>query len=293
MGYPTVRYGVVGDGLPVILVHGTPWSSFNLRHLIDSLSKDFSVYYYDLIGYGQSDKSTGDVSLAIQNQVLDQLIDHWGLENPAIIGHDFGGTTVLRTHLINGRDFDRIVLIDPVAISPWGSPFFRHVNAHEAAFAGVPDYIHEAIVRAYVKTAAVKPIDDKTLDMIVLPWKEPIGKAAFYRQIAQANPSYTDEVQQLYNQVSKPVLILWGREDTWIPINKGEILHEMIPNALFHVIPDAGHLVIEEQPEQLIEKIRPFLQTGKSHIGIGSSLTASPSHTTRHTDRVPRRFGWY
>lgn len=171
----TVRYGVIGNGPSVVVVHGTPWSSFNLRHLIIALSQDFTMYYYDLIGYGQSDKSPGDVSLVIQNQILDKIIDHWGLENPSIIGHDFGGTTVLRTHLINGRDFRKFVLIDPVAISPWGSPFFHHVNAHEAAFAGVPDYIHEAIVRTYVKTATFKPIDDATLDMIVHPWTEPAG----------------------------------------------------------------------------------------------------------------------
>jgi pimeloyl-ACP methyl ester carboxylesterase len=231
-----------------------------MRHLIKELSQGFTVYYYDLIGYGQSDKSPGDVSLGIQNQVLDQLLGYWGLENPAIVGHDFGGTTVLRTHLISGRDFDKIVLIDPVAISPWGSPFFQHVNVHEAAFAGVPDYIHEAIVRAYVKTAAFKPIDDATLDMIVLPWTEPDGKAAFYRQIAQANSSYTDEVQPLYAQISRPVLILWGREDTWIPLERGKVLRDVIPGSLFQVIPDAGHLVIEEQPDQLIEKIGPFLK---------------------------------
>ncbi len=219
------------------------------------------MYYYDLIGYGQSDKRPGDVSLGIQNQVLDQLLDHWGLENPAIIGHDFGGTTVLRTHLINERDFDKIVLIDPVAVSPWGSPFFMHVNAHEAAFAGVPDYIHEAIVRAYVKTAAFKPIEDTILDMIVLPWTQPDGKAAFYRQIAQADSDYTDEVQPLYAKISRPVLILWGREDTWIPLERGEVLKDIIPGSLLDVIPDAGHLVIEEQPDQLIGKILPFLQS--------------------------------
>jgi pimeloyl-ACP methyl ester carboxylesterase len=256
----TVRYGLIGNGPSVVLVHGTPWSSFNLRHLIETLSKCFTVYYYDLVGYGQSDKSPGDVSLGIQNQILDQLIDHWGIENPMIIGHDFGGTTVLRTHLINGRNFRRIVLIDPVAISPWGSPFFQHVNVHETAFAGVPDYIHEAIVRAYVKTAAFKPIADETLDMIVRLWTEPEGKAAFYRQIAQASSSFTDEIQPLYGKISRPVLILWGREDTWIPVENGEALHEMIPGSLFHVISDAGHLVIEEQPNRLTEKIRPFLQ---------------------------------
>ena len=256
----TVRYGMIGNGPPVVVVHGTPWSSFNLRHLIKNLSQDFTVYYYDLIGYGQSDQSPGDVSLGIQNRVLDRLIDHWGLENPYIIGHDFGGTTVLRTHLINGRKFRKIVLIDPVAVSPWGSSFFKHVNAHEAAFAGVPDYIHEAIVRAYVQTAAFKPIDASTLDMIVLPWTGPGGKAGFYRQIAQANSSFTDEIQPLYGSISTPVQILWGREDTWIPVEKGKALHEMIPESLFDVISDAGHLVIEEQPDRILEKIRPFFK---------------------------------
>lgn len=256
----TVKYGVTGDGPPVIVVHGTPWSSFNLRYIIEFLSKHFTVFYYDLIGYGQSDKSPGDVSLGIQNQVLDQLLNHWGLEKPAIIGHDFGGATVLRTHLINKRYFEKIVLIDPVAVSPWGSPFFMHVKVHEAAFAGVPDYIHNAIVRAYVKTAAFKPIDDAILNMIVRPWTEPDGKAAFYRQIAQADSCHTDEVQPLYAQITRPVLILWGREDSWIPLERGKILHDMIPGSLFHVIKDAGHLVIEEQPDQLTEKILLFLR---------------------------------
>lgn len=55
-------------------------------------------------------------------------------------------------------------------------------------------------------------------------------------------------------------MILWGREDTWIPLERGEVLHTMIPGSLLHVIPDAGHLVIEEQPDRLIEKIRPFFR---------------------------------
>ena len=256
----TVRYDVRGEGPPVVLVHGTPWSSFNLRHLIKALSKDFTVYYYDLLGFGQSDKTPGDVSLGIQNQLLDRLLDHWQLKQPAIIGHDFGGATLLRTHLTNSRNFDKIVLIDPVAVSPWGSQFFRHVKTYEAAFPGVPDYIHEAIVRAYVKTAAFKPIDDDTLDMIIAPWMGNNGKAAFYRQIAQSDSTHTDAVQPLYTQISSPTLILWGREDVWIPLERGEALHDMIPGSILRVIPNAGHLVIEEKPDQLIEEIRPFLQ---------------------------------
>ena len=259
-----VKFGVSGSGPPVVVVHGTPWSSFNMRHLINAISNNFSVYFYDLIGYGQSDRSPGDVSLGIQNQILDQLISHWDLGNPSIIGHDFGGATVLRTHLLNKRDFEKIVLIDPVSISPWGSPFFQHVKTHEAAFAGVPDYIHEAIVRAYINTAAFEPIDDATMDRTIQPWITEGGKAAFYRQIAQAKEAFTDEVQSLYSQISKPVMILWGNEDTWIPVERGRLLHEMIPGSSFYKIPGAGHLVIEEQPEMLVERILPFLSNAQN-----------------------------
>lgn len=254
-----VRFGITGNGPPLVIVHGTPWSSFNMRHLVNDLSRGFTVYYYDLVGYGQSNMQPGDVSLGIQNRLLDNLIDHWGLDSPSIIGHDFGGATVLRTHLLNARAFDKIVLVDPVAVSPWGSPFFRHVKKHEEAFSGVPDYIHEAIVRAYIGTAAVKPLDDELMNMIVLPWTGADGKSAFYRQIAQADSKFTDEVQSSYSRISRPVLILWGKEDTWIPLKRGRQLHAMIPQSLLHVVPDSGHLVIEEHPERLVEKIRPFL----------------------------------
>ena len=96
---------------------------------------------------------------------------------------------------------------------------------------------------------------------MVAPWTQGqgAGKAAFYRQIAQADCRYTDEVQPLYARMDRPVLILWGREDTWIPLQQGEALHTMIPGSMLRVIEDAGHLVIEEQPQLLMEAIRPFL----------------------------------
>jgi len=255
-----VRWSVKGEGKAVIVVHGTPWSSFNLRHLIDGLSDDYRVYFFDLLGYGQSDKSNGDVSLGIQNEVLARLIEFWELEKPIAIGHDFGGTTVLRTHLINDKPYEKLVVIDPVAISPWGSSFFRHVNKYEAAFAGMPDYIHEAVVETYIKTAAHNSLSQETIEGIVAPWKGEKGKAAFYRQIAQADSKFTDEIQGQYQAINIPTLILWGEKDTWIPLEKGKKLHKMIPHSEFRVIPDSGHLVIEESPESLVKEIKAFLK---------------------------------
>jgi len=254
-----VRYGVGGAGPPIVLVHGTPWSSFNLRHLIVKLSKEYTVYYFDLLGYGQSCTTEGDVLLGIQNEVLDALLGHLALDDPIAVGHDFGGATVLRTYLINKRRFRRLILIDPVAVSPWGSPFFRHVSRHEDAFSGLPGYIHEAVVRAYVQTAANKPLQDATLDGIVSAWMSERGQVAFYRQMAQADSRYTDEIQSLYSTITSPTLILWGREDSWIPLERGVALQEMIPGSILRVIDGAGHLVIEEKPDELVSEILAFV----------------------------------
>lgn len=256
-----VKYGIQGQGEPVILVHGTPWSSFNLRHLLEGLSPHYQVYYFDLLGYGGSDKSAADVSLGIQNRLLDALVDHWEIDTPYIVGHDFGGTTVLRNHLLDRRNFRKIVVIDPVALSPWGSPFFKHIEKHESAFSGVPDFIHAAIVEAYVKTAAHQELNRQTIDGILSPWLGRLGKPAFYRQIAQADSKFTDDFQDKFSEVRAPVLILWGEEDKWIPSIQAIELQKRIEGSKLVIIPDSGHLIIEEKPRILVQEIRQFFQS--------------------------------
>ncbi|MEK5056868.1 alpha/beta fold hydrolase [Paenibacillus shunpengii] len=257
--YGTVCYGIMGEGPPLVLVHGTPWSSFNWRHIIPALSQWFTVYYYDLLGYGESEKNDGDVSLGVQNKVFVELLNHWELKDPYAIGHDFGGTTVLRTHMLNKRDFKKLILIDPVAVAPWGSTFFSHVNKYESAFQGVPSYIHKAMVSAYVQGATYKPMNDETLKGILNPWLGSTGQPAFYRQIAQASQKYTDEIEDKYGEIKIPVLIVWGRQDKWVPIEKGHKLHSEIKTSQFVTIPEAGHLVQEDQPAVLLSHILKFL----------------------------------
>lgn len=259
--YGTVRYDVQGEGEPLVLVHGTPWSAFNWRNIIPALSQWYTVYYYDLFGYGESEKGVHlDVSLGVQNKIFEELLDHWGLSSPIVIGHDFGGTTALRTHLLGNRDFKKIILIDPVAISPWGSSFFSHVKENIQVFNGIPDYIHEAMVAAYVKGAQFKDMNEETLKGIINPWIGEYGQPAFYSQIAKASQQFTDEIEPIYGQIERPVLIVWGEEDNWIPIKKGRKLHDKIRHSKFVSIPNAGHLVQEDAPTILLSHLLKFLE---------------------------------
>ena len=134
-----------------------------------------------MIGYGQSEKRDGqNVSLGIQNQLLTELLDYWGLHRPLVVAHDFGGATALRTHLLDKRDFEKLVLINVVAMAPWGSPFFAHVQQHESVFSGVPAYIHKAIVEAYIQGALYNELQSEDFIFLVQPWLGDVGQPAFY-----------------------------------------------------------------------------------------------------------------
>ena len=270
-----VRYEAFGTGPPVVLVHGTPFSSYVWRRIVPYLAETMTVYAFDLPGYGSSEKRGGqDVSLAAQGKILSELLDHWGLDKPAVVGHDFGGAITLRAHLLEGGNFRAIALIDAVALSPWGSPFYRLVQDYVGVFRQIPAYMHEAMVAAYIRDATYVPMDDGTLGPYIEPWLGPEGQEAFYRQVSQNDSRYTDEVRPLYARIERPVMILWGEEDRWIPLEKGQQLHEAIPGSQLRTISRCAHLAQEDAPDAVAEYLKGFFALG-----------------VRKEESIPRRAG--
>jgi len=221
------------------------------------------VHVYDLPGYGSSEKSDDqDVSLGAQGRVLRALVEHWGLERPAIVAHDFGGAITLRAHLLERCEFERIVLLDPVALAPWGSPFFRLVRENVDVFRQLPAPLHEALVAAYLRGAFHRPMSDAQLAPYVGPWLGEVGQRAFYRQIHQADQRFTDEIEPLYGTIRAPVDILWGADDGWIPPETGTRLQSRIAGATLRLIESAGHFLQEDAPDAVSDAILDALGRG-------------------------------
>lgn len=259
-GDQQVRWSRHGSGPPLVFCHGTPWRSALWSRIADALSSDFTVYLWDMLGYGTSTMADGqDVSLAVQASLLCDLLQHWELRQPHLVVHDYGGAVALRAHLLHGARYRSLALVDVVALAPWGSDFFRLVTGNAPVFAQIPPPLHEALLRAYITSAAHRPLAREHLDMLAAPWLGADGQAAFYRQIAQASQRYTDEIEPLYPAIELPVLIAWGTEDTWIPVDRAHRLAELIPGAELHLIPDAGHLVQLDAPEHLTAVLQRWL----------------------------------
>jgi pimeloyl-ACP methyl ester carboxylesterase len=253
-----IAWGVIGEGPPAVVMHGSPFSSREWRRIAPWLARHRRIFYYDLLGYGQSAKPNADVLHGAQNRLFAALVNCWSIDRPDVIAHDFGGSAALRAHLLDGVDYRSLVLIDPVAISPQGSALVQAAKAHLEVFSGLPGYIHEAILRAYISAAAKRSLREEDMQPYLEPWLSDEGRKAFWRQIAQMDDKYSEEVEERYGEIRCPVAILWGAEDEFIPLKHGEELARRISGASLTVISDAKHLVQEDAPEAIVAAVLEF-----------------------------------
>ncbi|KAM3423738.1 hypothetical protein BST61_g1147 [Cercospora zeina] len=246
--------------VPIVLVHGTPWSA---------------------VTFGPDVLFKGDTSVRFQAEALAALLNYLHIDGkhsnppPHIIAHDIAGSIVLRAHLLHDCEIRSLLLMDTNCVLPWGDGFYTLVRSQPQVFQNLPPHIFKAMLRATIRSACHDP--DKLEgggweDKLLAPWL-PISsssamsggedsvsserQASFVRQIAQANDQDVAEMQDdnLYKNVRCPVKLLWGEQDQWIPKEKMEKLAEMLEEGgkleEFVVVPDAGHLLMVDQPERV------------------------------------------
>ncbi|ALE73514.1 alpha/beta hydrolase [Pseudonocardia sp. EC080610-09] len=248
-----VRWARLGTGgHPVVLVHGTPYSSFLWRDVAPALARTRTVYVFDLLGYGRSDRHEGqDLTLAAQARRFAGLLDHWGLTAPSVVANDIGGAVVLRAHLLESARYRDLTVFDAVSGGRWERGLFQLMREHPEVFAALPGYAHEALVAAHLRNASHRGLHPDVLEAHLAPWRGPEGQAAFYRQYRQLAEADTRPYEHLLDTITVPVRLLWGRHDRILPPEYGVWLHERIPHSTLHWFDDAGHLLQEDRPAEL------------------------------------------
>ncbi|OBT69230.1 hypothetical protein VE03_01987 [Pseudogymnoascus sp. 23342-1-I1] len=289
----------------LVFVHGTPWSSIVFKPIIEALlaKGPYQILVYDLPGYGQSqaynpDTNTttskadfpGDTSVKFQATTLAELLKHVDLDGkgsnpaPAIIAHDIAGTIVLRAHLLHDCNFDTILMAESNCVLPWGDGFYKLARSEPQTFVKLPPKILEAVVRAVIQSAChdVKVLETAGWeDALANPWVDADGagggdrQRSFVRQIAQADDGDVAEMLEggLYARVRCDVKIVWGEEDQWIPRARIEETIQRLGSSVKQTafIPNAGHLVMLDQPERFAIEVFDWLiryETPKCFIDI-------------------------
>lgn len=248
-----IRWATFGSGDPVVLVHGTPYSSLLWRDIAPALAHTRQVFVFDLLGFGQSDQRDGqDLSLAAHARHFAGLLEHWGLSRPGLVAHDIGGAVTLRALLLEGANCRDLTLFDAVSGGEWERGLYQLILQHPEVFHELPHYAHAQLVASHMRHATHIGYRPEVLDAFLAPWRGAGGQAAFYRQYSQIGQEHTAEYEHLLGDISAPVRILWGSEDRILPPQYAHWLHEKIPHARLHWIEDAGHVLQEDAPAQLL-----------------------------------------
>ena len=261
-----VHYIDEGEGLPVVLVHGFAGSVFDYRTLIPALAQRFRVIAVDLPGFGYSDRDVPELSNAAWIETLDALLHELHIDRAVFVGHSMGGGVVQRFAAEHPQMVERLILIGSVSAAerrraviarrPF-SVISTLVQGGIALFGGANRMLSRTVADPKKLTGAAR---EGHLEPLRIR-----GSAAAIRQLLIDSSS--EEPIDLA-QLRMPTLLLWGDQDRVVKLTVAERLLAALPNARLEVIADAGHLVLEEQPEASNRLILSFLD----------DLAARPMH---------------
>jgi pimeloyl-ACP methyl ester carboxylesterase len=248
LGQYRIHYMVVGEGKPLVLVHGLAGRAENWLTLVPEFTRNgYRVYALDLLGYGRSDQPDVDYSIALQSDILRQFLDSQRLQQPDIAGWSMGGWVSLKFAADHPERVDRLVLLDSAGL------LFDAVNADALRPTNQKELAH----MMEVLTPHPQPIPafvarDILRNFAVNDW--------VVARSLQSMRTGRDAMDGKMQAVKMPVLIVWGKEDILTPLSVGEGLHRGLPQSVLYLFDGTGHLAPTERSRQVSAAMVDFLK---------------------------------
>ena len=247
-----IAYERVGDGPPLVFVHGAAQDSRAWRPQLDALADEFTVVAWDEPGAGRSSDVPADFALADYAECLATLIDALASGAAHVAGLSWGGTVVLELYRRHPELVATLLLIDTYA--GWkGSLPEEEVRAR---LAGVREML-EAPPEAFDPTLPGLFANGPPADFV--PLLEQIDASVRPHSLGtQLGVMAETDQRDLLPLIAVPTLLLWGEHDSRSPLAVARQFEQAIAGAELVVLPDAGHVSNLEQPDAFNKAVRRF-----------------------------------
>ena len=250
-GTINTAYLAAGSGQPVVLLHGAMAAGITWYPVIGPLAAHFRVIAPDIVGYGQSDKPSGRYDRPYYCAWLAAFLDALGVEKAHVVGHSQGGAIALQFALDHPARVDRLVLVDSAGLSyavPLGIIFaMLCYNLFPSRATGL--WLSRYAMRNPQNI-------DPALGDYMIQVTELRGSR---RSLLRARTHTRIRAGQL-GQITQQTLIIWGRDDRFLPMAQGAAAAEAMPHAELHVIPEAGHVPFFDQSQAFNDVLIRFLK---------------------------------
>lgn len=256
----SLHQSIVGDGLPLIVMHGLFGSGTNWRSFARALSDKWQVHLLDLRNHGQTAHAESMTYPEMANDVA-AYMDASGLQSAVILGHSMGGKVAMRFALEWPERTDRLVVAD---IAPTHSD-----HDHLPIIAAMEDLQLDRIERrdqAFQALAGAIPdpglrqflLQNLVADSGAFRWR--INLDAVKSNLPALHGFPLDDINQKF---SGPALFIRGQFSDYVPESTIPVIRTLFLQASIVTIENAGHWIHAERPAEFLNAVKSFLTNGE------------------------------
>jgi pimeloyl-ACP methyl ester carboxylesterase len=256
-----VRFVRKGSGPTIVLLHGFASSIYTWKDVLPVLAHDHDVLALDLPGFGQSD-CPRDLSFDEYPKVVLSLLERLGVTRATLVGNSMGGGVAVAVAAERPRLVERLVLVDVAGFDvrekarPWPIRL-----AGSAAVAALLDrlplrrlLVEQSLRQVFFDDALVT---DERVDEYLEPVLRPAAPAAI-RSLLGSRSLRPGVMQSLLARVRAKALVIWGREDAWLPVQDAQRFGAALSGSRVVVLDECGHMPQEERPAEVARLIEEF-----------------------------------
>ncbi len=250
-----IRYTDVGEGDPIVMVHGLGGNASTWLWHIQELSKYYRVLAYDSVNHGFSENSPRNIDEPDRADELEQFLEAIGIDRPVLMGQSMGGMTILRW-LYRHQNQARCAIISgagwPIDVS---SPPRAFVDGDlEQILVGVggsftPNFVkdnHDVVAR-YIRLRSTATR---------------IEAERFPRQMSFSNPpwsGYDDSIAEGFKKVLTPTLFFVGDQDFFF--SAAETAQKLLPNSTLEISAGVAHNAYFERMDEFVGLVKSFISS--------------------------------
>ncbi|HET7385079.1 MAG TPA: alpha/beta fold hydrolase [Nocardioidaceae bacterium] len=263
-------YVRAGSGPVLLMLHGLACDHTTWLPVLGALARRYTVIAPDLLGHGASAKPRADYSVGGYANAMRDLLTVLGIDKVTVVGHSFGGGVAMQFAYQFPERTERMILVAPGGLGPEVAPAIRAITLpgfHQAiGLATLPGVrqLATTALKAVSATGLPRTRDLGEVAAIVDSWKDPAVRRAV-RHVVGAVVDWRGQVvtmaDRAYLTAAMPMCVVWGAEDTVIPVRHADLAAELAPSATVEVIAHAGHFPHKDHPQRFVRILDDFVRT--------------------------------
>lgn len=258
-----VAYEDLGDGPPIVFVHGVFVNGKLWRHVASGLAGGYRCIVPDwpLGSHTQPMHEHADLSTPGLARIVSDFLEHLDLHDVTLVGNDTGGAICQLVMVDHSDRIGRVVLTSCDAFEVYPPPPFAFLRLVPSV-PGLAFLLAQAMRFSFVRKLPIaygwvmKKLPPRdVLDSYTRPLLDPAIRRDAKKMLRGISKEHTIEAGRRLDRFDRPVLLAWGEDDKLFPLSLAERLEETLPRAQIRIIRGARTFVAEDQPAQVVGAI--------------------------------------